>query len=242
MLLHLYLVLELLLHGHLLLLLLLLPVVVLILLLVVLLIFVGALVDLGDVRALRVVLLMLVGVIVLLVIFVAHVLFLLVLLDGLRPHHVVVHPLRYLRTFLLFFFFSVVLIFTLINLLLLLLLLLLLMILLEHEEVLLAQAVDQGLRGEVAGEVGGGRIESVVVLCREEELLLLVGQVGVGVQVCLSEYVHILLQLTDLCQVPHEGLGNLLDQEGLVGNVEKDLLLLLGVDSLQDGILLASLL
>lgn len=65
---------------------------------------------------------------------------------------------------------------------------------------------------------------------------------GVGVQVCLSQYVHILLQLTDLSQVSHEGLGDLLNQQGLVGNVEKDLLLLLGVDSLKDCILLAGLL
>ena len=241
MLLHLYLVLQLLLHGHLLFLFFFLPVVVLILLLVVLLIFVGALVDLGDVRALGVVLLLLVGVVFLLVVFVAHVLLLLVFLDGLSTHHVVVHPLRYLRTFLLLFF-SLVVIFPVVHILLLLLLLLLLLVLLKHEEILLAETVNQSLRGEVAGEVGGGRIESIVVLCREEELLLLVGQVGVGVEVCLSENVNVLLQLTDLSQVPHEGFGDLFDQQWLVGNVEKDLLLLLGVDSLQDCVLLACLL
>jgi len=72
----------------------------------------------------------------------------------------------------------------------------------------------------VRREVGGGRVESVVVLGRDEQLSLLVGEVFVRVQASFSQDCHVPLQLFDLVQIVDECVRNLLNEEGTVCNIE----------------------
>ncbi len=130
---------------------------------------------------------------------VAHVFLVLILLNGLGTHHVrVVVRLLVLLLLLVIFVLPF-----------LVLVLLLLLVLLKHQEVVL---VELRLGRHVAGEVGGGRVEAVVVLSTQKQLLLLICQVSVRVQVRISQDVHILLKFTDLGEISHECLGHLLDK------------------------------
>jgi len=232
LLLHLYLFLKVFLHFLL-----------LVLFLVLVFLLVGrTLIDLRDVRALGgwLLLLLLLVVVVILVIII-HVFFVLVLLDWLRTHHVMIHSPWYLRTIatVVLFFLLIFTVFILTH-----LLLLLLLVFLKHHELLLLLllSVEESLRRQVAGEVGGGGIKAVVVLGGEQQLLLLVRQVSIRVQVRIPKNSHVFLELADLSEIAHEGLGDLLHQEGLVCHVEKYLLLLLRVGTLQVRVLLSRLL
>lgn len=62
---------------------------------------------------------------------------------------------------------------------------------------------------------------------------------GIRVQICIAKDVHVLLELANLCQISHEGFGDLLNQKGLVCYVEEDLLFLFRILLHQVGILLA---
>jgi hypothetical protein len=55
---------------------------------------------------------------------------------------------------------------------------------------------------------------------------------SVWVQVGIPENGHVLLELTNLCQVAHESLGDLLNKEGLIGHIEQDLFSLLSIGTL----------
>lgn len=63
----------------------------------------------------------------------------------------------------------------------------------------------------------------------------------IRVSTSFSQDVHIPLKLTDLSEISHESLGNLFNQEWLIGNIKEDRLLLLGIASLELSILLAGL-
>ncbi len=117
---------------------------------------------------------------------------------------------------------------------------LLLLVLLEKQLLLLLLGnACATLRRETAREVGGRHVQPVVVLSAEQELLLLIGQVSVGVAASLSQNVHVALQLTNLSEVTHKSLGDLLNEERLVGYVKENGFLLLGEGSLQQSVLLA---
>jgi hypothetical protein len=193
------------------------------------------------VRALRSRLLLVLLVLVVFIIIV-HVLFMLVLFDGLGTHHVMIHAWRYLRAvttvvLLVFFLVFAVLIFTH-------LLLVLLLVFLKHHQLflLLLLSVEYGLRGQVPGEVSSGGIQAVVVLGRQQKLFLLIREVSIRVEISIAEDGHVLLEFADLREVAHEGLGDLLHQQGLVSHVEQDLLLLLCIGTLQVRVLLSRLL
>lgn len=232
---------ELLLHRHASFLFLLLAFVVLIIFLILLLL----LIDFGNVGSARalisndlvllVLLLLIIFFIVLLVLIVAHIFLLLVLLDGLCHHvvanaHARLHLLLLLLVAVVFLLFLIFLFFTHV---------LLLVFLESHHLVLSLQGLNEfGVLEEscvlgVVGEESGRDIEAVVVLGREEELLLFFGQVGVGVDAGLLQNFDVLLQLTDLSKIPHEGLGDLLNEKRLVSNVEVDVVNLLGPVSFQ---------
>ena len=116
---------------------------------------------------------------------------------------------------------------------------LLLLVLLEKQLLLLLLGnACATLRWEAAREVGGRHVQPVVVLSTEQELLLLIGQVGIGVAACLSQNVHVALQLTNLSEVTHESLGDLLNEERLVGYVKENAFLLLSIGALQQSVLL----
>ncbi len=187
-------------HEHLLLLHLLLQVHLIVVLLLVLLLLHLLLIDLCDVGSIASL-----SHLVVCLIFVAHVFLVLVLLNRLSDVMI--------RGVLSFF-----LIFSLVHAFLLLLLLLLLELLLHHKHVLLL--LERHVLSLVAWEVGGCKIQAVVVLCTQQEFLLLVSQVGIRVHIGLTQNVHVLLQLADLREVSHESLGHLLHQKRFVSHIE----------------------
>jgi hypothetical protein len=100
------------------------------------------------------------------VLIIAHVFFVLVLLDGLSPDHVVVvHDhhvvIALVVIFLLFTIFLILIVLVIIHI---LLLVHLLVLVLLKEKLLLLVLLERGLRGEVAWEVGSCHVQAIVVL------------------------------------------------------------------------------
>lgn len=75
----------------------------------------------------------------------------------------------------------------------------------------------------VIREISSRSVQSVVVVSRDQKFSLLVSQMLIWVHASLSQDSDVPLQLFDLVQVVNEGLGNLLHQEGAVGNIKLDL-------------------
>lgn len=85
----------------------------------------------------------------------------------------------------------------------------------------------------VLGEVGGRVVQTIVVVGRNQQVSLLVGQVLVWVHASLSEDSDVPLQLFDLVQVVNEGFGYLLHEQGPVRHIKLDLCLDLVVRALE---------
>lgn len=86
-----------------------------------------------------------------------------------------------------------------------------------------AFCLSEGISAILTGEVGSGKVETIVVLSRNEEFLLFVSERSVRVQAIFSQNGDKLLELFDLAQIVNESLGNLLNKQGSIGNLELNL-------------------
>ena len=198
------------------------------------------LIDLSDVRTLRCwALMMMLRLLLVIFIIVTHVFFMLILFNGLSAHHVMIHGYLSAMVFIVFIPFVIIILVVFIVLLLILLLLLLLLVFLEHEEILLLLIGEGTLRRHVAGEVCCRCIQAIIVLSWEKKLFLLVCQMGVRVQVCITKDVYVLLKFPNLSQVSHKSLWDLFNKQRLIGNIEQYLLFLLSICPFKEFILLS---
>lgn len=79
------------------------------------------------------------------------------------------------------------------------------------------------LRFVVLREVGCRSIKLIVVVGRDQKLPLFIRKVLIGIHAGFPQDRNIPLQFFNLIQVVNEGFGDLLDQEGTIGNIELDL-------------------
>jgi len=86
-----------------------------------------------------------------------------------------------------------------------------------------AFCLPKSISAVLTWEVGSGKVETIVVFGRNEEFLLFVGERSIWVQAIFSQNCDKLLELFDLAQIVDESLGNLLDKQRSIGNLELNL-------------------
>ena len=86
-----------------------------------------------------------------------------------------------------------------------------------------ALGLSESISPVLTWEVGSGKIEAIVVFGRNEEFLLFVGERSIWVQSIFSQNCDKLLELFDLAQIVDESLGNLLDKQRSIGDLELNL-------------------
>lgn len=100
--------------------------------------------------------------------------------------------------------------------------------------------LSERISSVLTGEVGRGKVESIVVFGRDEQFLLLVCETGIRIQSVFSQNGYKLLEFFNLAQIVDEGLGDLFDEQGSICHLELNFRLDILVLLVQSGHSLAS--